>query len=223
MKALFTQKELNFALYRDLLPIECIVCGKTFYKTKWYIKCLIMNKNRHQTGEYCSRICRDSALHPPIFIKCKLCGKQIRKLKTELKKSKSGFSFCSRSCAAKYNNTHKTKGTRRSKLEVWIEEKLTFLYPDLKIHFNSKTAINSELDIYIPSLKLAFELNGIFHYEPIFGEDKLSQIQNNDSRKFQACIERDISLCIIDASSLKYFKEKNAQKYLDIIVNLIEK
>jgi len=45
------------------------------------------------------------------------------------------------------------------------------LYPDLVIHFNKKDAINSELDIYIPSLKLAFELNGIFHYEPIFGKE----------------------------------------------------
>ena len=37
-------------------------------------------------------------------------------------------------------------------------------------------AINSELDVYVPSLNLAFELNGIFHYEPIYGEKKLNQI-----------------------------------------------
>ena len=69
---------------------------------------------------------------------------------------------------------------------------------------------------------MAFELNGIFHYEPIFGESKLEQIQNNDSRKFQACLENGIELCIIDASSLTYFKEKSAKKYLDIITNIID-
>ena len=94
-------------------------------------------------------------------------------------------------------------------------------YPDLEFYFNRKDAINSELDIYIPKLKLAFELNGIFHYEPIYGADKLNQTQNNDRRKFQACLEQGIELCIIDTSSLSYFKPDKVQKYLDIIVNII--
>jgi hypothetical protein len=72
-------------------------------------------------------------------------------------------------------------------------------------------------------MKLAFELNGIFHYESIYGEAKLHQIQNNDKRKFQACLERGIELCIIDSSNLKYFKESNAKPYLDIIINIINK
>lgn len=130
--------------------------------------------------------------------------------------------FCNRSCAATYNNTHKTKGNRRSKLEIWLEEKLKEKYKNLNILYCDKKTINSELDIYIPSLKLAFELNGIFHYEPIFGESKLEQIQNNDNRKFQACLENVIELCIIDASSLTYFKEESAKKYLDIITNIID-
>ena len=83
---------------------------------------------------------------------------------------------------------------------------MSIQYPNLEIHYNRKDAINSELDIYIPELELAFELNGIFHYEPIYGAEKLQQIQNNDDRKFQACLEKGISLCIIDTSSLKYFK-----------------
>jgi len=90
-------------------------------------------------------------------------------------------------------------------------------------HFNCKDTINSELDIYIPSLKLAFELNGIYHYEPIHGQKKLDQIKNNDHRKFQACLEKEIEFCIIDSSSLKYFKPINAQKYLEIICNIIDK
>ena len=128
--------------------------------------------------------------------------------------------FCSQSCAASYNNTHKTTGTRVSKLEIYLQKNLSRIYK-FEFKFNSKEEINSELDIYIPSLKLAFELNGIFHYEPIFGQEKLAQIQNNDERKFQACLENNIELCTIDASSLKYFKEQKAKKYLDIIINII--
>ena len=104
---------------------------------------------------------------------------------------------------------------------MWVEGQLTTLYPELHILYSDKTAINSELDIYIPSLSLAFELNGIFHYEPIYGKSKLNQIQNNDNRKFQACIEHNIELCIIDTSSQKYFKENSSKKYLDIITHLV--
>jgi hypothetical protein len=130
-------------------------------------------------------------------------------------------SFCSSSCAATYNNTHKTQGYRRSKLEVWLEDQLKLMYPDLEIHFNHKDIINSELDIYIPSLKIAFELNGIFHYEIIYSSDQLTKIQNNDNRKYQACIDKGISLCVIDTSKQKQFKEKTSKIYLDIITSII--
>lgn len=117
---------------------------------------------------------------------------------------------------------HKKIGIRRSKLEIYLEKRLSFLYPNLKILYNDKAAINSELDIYISSLQLAFELNGIFHYEPIYGNKKLNQTQNNDERKFQACAENGISLCIIDTSQQKHFTEKSSQKYLKIICDIID-
>lgn len=152
---------------------------------------------------------------------CSSCKSNFMSKITSCKKNKSGNRFCSRSCSTTYNNKHKIKGNRRSKLEIYLEDKLIELYPNLEIHFNRKDAINSELDIYIPSLNLAFELNGIFHYEPIFGKDKLKSITNNDNRKYQACIENQIELCIIDTSKLNYYKEKNAIPYLEIVSNII--
>lgn len=156
-----------------------------------------------------------------INVCCANCNKIFEKTPSQIKASKSGNHFCSRSCAATYNNTHKKYGTRISKLEKWLQTELTKLYPNLEILYNNKEIINSELDIYIPTLKLAFELNGVFHYEPIFGESKLNQIQNNDQRKFQACLEKGIELCIIDTSQQKYFKEKTSKKYLNIVTKII--
>lgn len=154
---------------------------------------------------------------------CKQCSNIIKVSDNEKVRHIRKKIFCTKSCAVTYNNTHKQIGTRISKLEIWLKEQLTIQYPNLEIHYNRKDAINSELDIYIPSLKLAFELNGIFHYEPIYGQEKLQKIQNNDDRKFQACLERGIELCIIDTSSLKYFKLKNIEKYKNIIFSIIEK
>jgi hypothetical protein len=35
------------------------------------------------------------------------------------------------------------------------------------------------LDFYFPELRFAIELNGITHYEPIYGEDKFEKIKNS--------------------------------------------
>lgn len=218
MKPLYTPEEFKLAKSQDLLPIECYHCEKTFYLKKCEINRILL-PNQPRQGNYCSKKCQSISQTTIKDVICNNCGIVFKKQINQIKKSSNHF--CSRSCAAKYNNTHKTKGNRRSKLEEYLEAELIKIYPNLEIHFNRKNTINSELDIYIPSLKLAFELNGIFHYEPIFGKNKLNQTTNNDNRKFQACLERGIELCIIDTSQQNYFKIETSQKYLNIICDVI--
>lgn len=193
----------------------CTFCKTEYFRTKSQI-----NKSiKLNCIPYCSRQCRGKHKHVLYtkLVNCTNCGKIISKPNSSITTN----NFCSSSCSAIYTNTHKTKGYSRSKLEVYIQKRLNEFYPSLNILYNDKTTINSELDIYIPSLKLAFELNGIFHYEPIYGKEKLQNIQNNDNRKFQACLERQIELCIIDTSEQKKFKEKTSKIYLDIIIKII--
>lgn len=196
--------------------VLCIECNKEFFKKP--------TEQKRRPNHFCSQECHKKFQRKNKLItsllNCEQCGIAFLKRPSEQKKTKNHF--CSQSCAATYNNTHKKYGTRVSKLEVYLQEKLKELY-EYDFHFNRKDTINSELDIYIPELKLAFELNGVFHYEPIFGEEKLNQIQNNDDRKFQACLEQQISLCIIDTSWIKYNKVSNFNKILDIIKNVISK
>lgn len=219
MKPLYTDIELQSAKTWDKLPLQCYYCSNIFYLPKKRIKdCLNPKMNRQ--GKYCSPKCQSNSKIKYSFLNCLLCNKEFKKVQSEIKKSPKHF--CSKSCSAIYNNTHKTYGIRRSKLEIYLEKELTNLYPNLEIHFNKKDAINSELDIYIPSIKLAFELNGIFHYEPIYGPEKLAQIQNNDKRKFQACIENNIELVLIDTSTFGYFKSERANKFLSIIIEIIK-
>lgn len=198
--------------------LVCNNCQKEFIRSKSDLSTSKKRSNHY----YCSHQCRGEykTKHGRSNVVCKQCGQIFSKKNNEITRTKNNF--CSRSCSATYNNQNKSKGTRRSKLEQYIEKELLSLYPSLEILFNDREAINSELDIFIPSLKLAFELNGIFHYEPIYGQDKLDQIQNNDDRKFQACLEQGIELCIIDTSTQKYFKEKTSKRFLSIIINLIE-
>ncbi len=215
----YTEEEFNEARVRDLLNLKCKICDKIFKKQKKEI----LRNIRHLSLKkliYCSVECMGIGNDTRITVKCNQCSKEFLRQKSV--REKYPIPYCSSSCAATYNNRHKTHGTRRSKLEIYLEDKLKSLYPDLEIHCNKKDTINSELDFYFPSLNLAFELNGIFHYEPIYGEIKLKQIQNNDGRKFQACLEKGIELCIIDSSKLSYFKEKNIIPYLNIIKKIID-
>lgn len=199
------------------MDFVCTACNATFSRTRRNSHAQISGRSR----PFCSKECHDKFQTTKTTVNCKQCQKSFSKWIYQIKKTNNNF--CSQSCAGTYNNTHKTTGNRRSKLEVYLETKLIELYPNLDFKFNDKTTINSELDIYIPPLNLAFELNGIFHYEPIYGSEKLNQIQNNDNRKFQACLEKGISLCIIDTSSQKYFKESTSNKFLKIICDLIDK
>ena len=224
MKPLYTIEEFNNSKPKDLLPFECFNCYKTFYITKTKIKESLKPNSRYKNKYCCNKCSRNARIdkkNPNTFIttNCVNCGISIIKQLSASKRNKN--TFCSHSCSTLHFQKNKDFGIRRSKLEIWLETQLGLLYPNLDIHFNRKDVIQSELDIYIPSLNLAFELNGIFHYEPIYGSDKLNQIKNNDNRKFQACFESGISLCIIDTSQQKYVKPSTSQKYLDIIVNIL--
>ena len=198
-------------IYKDLI---CQECNQTFKKR-------LGDYNKpDSTNKFCSNKCSVSSRKTSKSLSCEQCGNIFEKTLSQIKKTKRHF--CSQSCAAKYNNAHKTKGTTVSKLEAWLQERLNLLYPKLNILYNDKETIKSELDIYIPSLQLAFELNGVFHYEPIFGRDKLTSIQENDKKKFHLCVENEIDLCVIDTTSQKHFTKKSSEKFLSIITNIID-
>ena len=220
MQPLYTEQEFESAKSRQTLPLRCLHCTKIFHRTKHSIQVTLL-PHRTNTNDFCSKRCKNQHFwtgHSHTTL-CKQCSKSFNKQQYRIVNTK--HNFCSQSCAAKYNNAHKTKGTRVSKLEKWLAIKLPEFYPNLEFHFNRKDAINGELDIFIPSLKLAFELNGIFHYEPIYGSDKLTSTQTNDCRKMLACAEYGISLCVIDVSHQLYFKEQTSMKFLQIIQNII--
>lgn len=218
---IYDKDQFEKSLYKDLINVTCSTCGLEFQRTKAHV---ITATKRYENGNmFCCRECHNThkGYKKPIEVSCKQCDITFLKQYGQIKQTLNNF--CSRSCAATYNNQHKKHGTRRSKLEAHLEEYIRKTYPSLILICNSKEAIESELDFYFPELNLAIELNGIFHYEPIYGKEKLEKIQNNDDRKFQACLERNIELCIIDSSHIKNLTEKCKLEMEKIIKNIIDK
>jgi len=221
--------------FHKIINEACDICGKEFTSQHalnghkvWHnkshqeriekINSKTTEKHKEAVSEY---------MKNPIF--CKNCSIVLNYKQYIFRKNRIGKNgsprdvFCGQSCAGFYTAKNKTHGYRRSKLEIEIEKIITEKYPHLEVDYNKKNTILSELDIYIPRLKLAFELNGIFHYEPIYGKDCLEKIQSNDNRKILACAEKEIELCVIDSSGLKSMtKKEEVTKYLNIVTSIID-
>ncbi len=77
--------------------VNCQICSKDFYVKNNHLK--------RGWGKYCSIKCRNKSQIKGKTIKCKACGKSIFRSLAQLRHSKSGESFCSKSCYYKKRNS----------------------------------------------------------------------------------------------------------------------
>jgi hypothetical protein len=219
---------------RDIVEFQCAYCGKPVRnKTKHDVQVKIrhikkFSKKTNNTSIVCNRSCATyykSLINGtlPVEVNCTCCGKPFKKSLNQFQKYNNHF--CGSSCAATYGNRNKEYGTRRSKLEVWIEEQLNILYPNLTIHYCRRDTIGMELDIYIPSIKIAFELNGPTHYKPIYGEATFKAVKGRDKKRKSLCRQNSIKLIEVNVSNFTFMesKIKELNYYLDIVRNEIIK
>lgn len=96
---LFTNDEFNMSKSRQLLPIKCSCCNKTFYLAKNAIQRKIKN---NQKEFYCSKECSNKKKVLNKISKtftCEFCGKEFSSTVDENKIKR----FCSKSCSRKYS------------------------------------------------------------------------------------------------------------------------
>lgn len=203
------------------VALDCYICKKIFNITYHELSTRV---RKGRTVPVCSREChiKHKAETTVLYVSCNNCGIQIKRWLNETKRSTSKKYYCSHSCRAKYNNSHKTTGTRRSKLETYLEDALTRLRPNIYLEFNKTNAISMELDIYCPDKNIAFEINGIYHYDPIHGIEKLKKIQELDNEKVNKCNLAGIKLHQIDTRDQKRFTEESSRQYLENILSVLD-
>lgn len=198
--------------------LKCFVCSKQY---NFPLKSYNLKKKRSPLAkDFCSHDCHNQSRKKYNFIFCDNCGVSFSKDPVQIRKTKNNF--CSRNCGASYKNKHKTSGFRRSKLEIFLEDKILENFDYLKCNFNVTSIIGSELDIYFPDLKLAIQINGIVHYKPIYGLDKLNKILVMDNEKRRVCLEKSIKLVEIDVSKDTDFKSTKNNRWLEINTIIIK-
>lgn len=205
-----------------IIELECNQCKKIFTR----IRSVYERKKRDGCRlVFCSVRCSvkyKKLNRATATMECGFCNKTVVRVRAEFEKSKSGNIFCDRSCAASYNNRNKKTGHRRSKLEAALESYIQQTYPELVMLCNDKSVIGSELDFYFPDLRLAIEINGIFHYEPIYGNDKFEKIKNNDKQKMFACREAGVELAVICTHDGLRISKKRTDMYKEAIDEIIK-
>ena len=215
MEMLSTLEEFKNYSARHPVLLKCQECHLSFTLAKNHVL-RAMNGNRPNTALFCSRACCARSNNKRIIVLCANCGNDVSRKPSDVLER----NFCSRSCSAKYNNAHKKHGTRRSKIEIYIQNQIIKNYPQLCVVVNDQS-LGFELDFLFPDLKFAIEFNGPVHYEPIYGLDKFLKIQNKDQQKVAYCREVGIELCVIDISQVKNWTESKLNQYWEFIDEIL--
>lgn len=150
---------------------------------------------------------------------CPVCGKILMVTENELKKRK----YCGGTCRNKINNKQ-IFGTR-SKAEIYLEERLKKEFTNLIMIFNDRETLNGkELDVFIPSLNLAIEWNGIYHFKKIRDDGFFEKTKKKDNQKIKECIELGIELYIIkDLTSNKKFIKEETEKIIKFVKQIMDR
>ena len=228
---------------KNQIKSKCRKCSKVCFKIQSKI-------NKQGSNVFCSLSCstsyRNSKTQKGIVPKCtKFINREKQKLGknvpcTNCKKLKyvqkywldrKKNHFCNRKCFQVWRNEQLRlglaviKSCRRSKLEVFFVSCIEDDFKDknLTIITNTRKIIPPlELDIYFPNYNLAIEINGAFHYEPIFGDDKLRKIKKHDKSKVIRCYEEGIELIIINAKEYRYITKNTKTKFYNPIKPILD-
>ena len=184
---------------KDTVIVDCEQCSCQFKREVGKIRENISKGS----STFCSLKCFYANRVTSSKVPCLYCGNDVIK-----KKGKTTNTFCNSSCFAFYNNKHRTKGNRRSRAEEFLENLIKREFPNHKMQTNVRDIIPDglEVDILLPELNIAIELNGPIHYFPIHGQEYLEKMTDRDIRKQVYLQKAGYNLIVLNISELRYWK-----------------
>lgn len=198
---------------------NCLLCNERVLKYKSQIVSGNIFCNSKCSGIFNAETIRNK-LQKQVKRKCENCNLEISVTQSSLFNRETRLyhkhKFCSRKCNGIYLANQKlgihdpsnTYTKNRSSLEEFLEEKIRRNLPYLEIDLNNRSLIDGyELDIYIPEIKLAIEVNGICHFKKVYKNQKLEKMQQKDKYKIEKCKKLGIELIVIPFIKRLYLKE----------------
>jgi very-short-patch-repair endonuclease len=105
-----------------------------------------------------------------------------------------------------------------SKIEKFIYEGLTKIGYDVIFHKRGLIANDKmEVDLFVPSLKTAIEIDGPAHFLPIWGEENLQRHIRSDAQKAGLLINRGFVVLRVK-NIIRNLSQKNMREALSVIV-----
>ncbi len=163
---------------------------RAFQKEIQFMNAVSKNHHNLQTPIYCSML--KNPLNPN------------ETLKTADKRIKSGIHHTIRSLKNFFESRTRKKFGYPEVGDMWVSETIFAniikkIFPEESIyrHYRPKWLNRLELDVYIPSRKLAFEYQGQQHYGPIEawgGESTFIKLSERDKQKEEICRKKRIRL-----------------------------
>lgn len=179
--------ECRSKLNRKSVSTPCSNCEQIVVRAQSQIK--------GKSNIFCSKECHDEFQTTKLKIKCNLCGKDFAQHKCIIERTKHGQNYCSHTCSSKVVYKESFIETEMEKLVKPI---------GLKYSRNDRSIVSPlELDFYFPDINYAIEINGLFHYEPIYGKETLLAQKERDSRKRRLCKEKGIILRVVKPGNCK--------------------
>lgn len=159
--------------------------------------CKVRFKQKSQGQKFCSNQCKFDSSKNKIEVSCFYCQKKTSKTPYQIKLAE--HIFCGNSCKGKYYSW-KNEGRRRSSSEIKLCEIIKQDFPNIEVLENTRDVLNChlEIDIWIPSINLAIELNGPCHFINIYGDKIYQKTLTNDETKKKEILERGFNLLIIN-------------------------
>lgn len=182
-------------------------------------KQIITRLNGNQ--KYCSVKCTINSQKTGSIVPCVFCKKSVFRIPSQIKVAKC--IFCSSSCKGKYY-AQKNNGHRRSSSEIKLTEMIKLDFPNLPIDTNIRSVLDCrlEIDIWIPEIKLAIELNGPCHYFSLYGEKTFKRTLTNDEIKKKEILQKGYNLLIININQPdKIVKKLLEEQYNTVIKPLL--
>lgn len=108
-----------------------------------------------------------------------------------------------------------------SKLEKFLLNGLLNAGIDTKFHYE-QTLVNTKLqiDLYIPTINLAIEVDGPSHFDPVWGQESLKKTKSYDNKKQGLIIGKGMNLVRIKQQM--DFSVSRSSIVLDRLLNLID-